>query len=241
MGRGAAACSRCCSNDGVLRRGLGLSSSSRTLLRSLLQLGLGRGGQGCPAHGRAPVGDKQRGDGELELGAAPFKLDGDPVVLRRAALSLAPPGRRRGSPLAQWRTWTTGAQAEVGGGGMAGVPVSDSGGCSGRRRNWWLGRVGSCLTPAHYTGAGLEASGGDACGKAELGSTPPAWDSSTPEARRRADRGGDWTGRRVASSGRAFMAVRHGDKITVPLSHQEEGEKVCTNDEWAHKNFLLLI
>jgi hypothetical protein len=37
----------------------------------------------------------------------------------------------------------------------------------------------------------------------------------------------------VASSGGAFMPVWHGDRITVPLSHQEEGEKVCTNDEWA--------
>jgi hypothetical protein len=105
MGRGAAACSRCCSNDGVLRRGLGLSSSSRTLLRSLLQLGLGRGGRGCPAHGRAPVGDKQRGDGELELGAAPFKLDGDPVVLRRAALSLAP---RVDGEAVHWRSGALG-------------------------------------------------------------------------------------------------------------------------------------
>jgi hypothetical protein len=55
------------------------------------------------------------------------------------------------------------------------------------------------------------------------------------------DRGGDWTGRRVASSDGAFMAVRYGDRIIVLLSHQEDGEKVYSNDEWAHKNFLLLI
>jgi hypothetical protein len=61
-----------------------------------------------------------------------------------------------------------------------------------------------------------------------------------PEGRR-VDRGGDWTGRRVASSDEAFMAVRYGDRITVLLSHQEDGEKACSNDEWAHKNFLLLI
>jgi hypothetical protein len=37
----------------------GLGSSSRTLLRRLLQPGLGRGGWDCTAHGGAPVGDKQ--------------------------------------------------------------------------------------------------------------------------------------------------------------------------------------
>jgi hypothetical protein len=96
-----------------------------------------------------------------------------------------------------------------------------------------------CLTPACYTRAGVEASGGDTHNKAELGSTPPAWDGATPEVRRRADMGEDWTGRRMASFGRAFMPVRHGDRITVPLSHQEEGENVGTNDEWAPQNFSI--
>jgi hypothetical protein len=43
----------------------------------------------------------------------------------------------------------------------------------------------------------------------------------------------------MASFGRAFMPVRHGDRITVPLSHQEEGENVGTNDEWAPQNFSI--
>jgi hypothetical protein len=38
-----------------------------------------------------------------------------------------------------------------------------------------------CLTPACYAAAGVEASGGNARGKVELSSMPPAWDSTTPE------------------------------------------------------------
>jgi hypothetical protein len=28
-------------------------------------------------------------------------------------------------------------------------------------------------------------------------------------------------------------------RITVPLSQQEEGERICTNNEWANKNSSL--
>jgi hypothetical protein len=73
----------------------------------------------------------------------------------------------------------------------------------GRRPCQWLGQLirptaklvagaswQRCLTPMHCTAAVVEASGGNTHSKAELGSTPPAWDGAMPEGRR-ADRGGD--------------------------------------------------
>jgi hypothetical protein len=65
---------------------------------------------------------------------------------------------------------------------------------SGGGGRWWLGQLlrstaelvdgvswQRCLTPACYAAAGVEASGGNARGKVELSSMPPAWDSTTPE------------------------------------------------------------